>query len=78
MPNEIVIALLSLIGTLVGSLGGILVSNKLTIYRIEQLEKKVSEHNMVVERTYQLEGRVNEVEHDIKDIKTRMLTYHNE
>lgn len=32
-------------------------ANKLSNYRIEQLEKKVSEHNKVVERTFQLEGR---------------------
>lgn len=47
---------MSLIGTLAGTFGGILVANKLTTYRIEQLERKVSEHNKVVERTYKLEG----------------------
>ena len=41
---------MSLIGTLAGTFGGILVANKLTTYRIEQLEKKVAEHNKVVER----------------------------
>ena len=49
--------------------GGILVANKLTTYRIEQLERKVSEHNKVVERTYKLEGRMTEAEHDIRDLK---------
>ena len=51
------------------SLIGTLVANKLTTYRIEQLEKKVSEHNKVVERTYKLEGRMTEAEHDIRDLK---------
>ena len=64
-------AAMSLIGTLVGTLGGILVSNKLSNYRIEQLEKKVAEHNKIVERTYRLEGRMTEVEHDIRDMKER-------
>ena len=44
-------------------------ANKLTNYRIEQLELKVAEHNKLVERTYQLEGRMTEAEHDIRDLK---------
>ena len=60
---------MSLIGTLAGTFGGILVANKLTTYRIEQLERKVSEPNKVVERTYKLEGRMTEAEHDIRDLK---------
>ena len=60
---------MSLIGTLAGTFGGILVSNRLTNYRIEQLEKKVAAHNSVVERTYKLEGQMTEVQHDIRDLK---------
>lgn len=60
---------MSLIGTLAGTFGGILVANKMTTYRIEQLEKKVAEHNKIVERTYKLEGRMTEAEHDIRDLK---------
>ena len=60
---------MSLIGTLAGTFGGILVSNKLTTYRIEQLERKVSAHNSLVERTYKLEGQMLEVQHDIRDLK---------
>lgn len=57
MSETLIVALLSLIGTLVGTLGGILVSNRLTTYRIEQLEKKVEKHNGVIERVYALEKR---------------------
>ena len=71
MQPEIIVALLSLIGTLVGSLLGVLASNKLTNYRIEQLEKKVAAHNNVIERTYKLEGEMQEVQHDIRDLKQR-------
>ena len=67
--TTLVVAGMSLIGTLAGTFGGILVSNKLTTYRIEQLEKKVAAHNNVVERTYKLEGRMQEAEHDIRDLK---------
>lgn len=40
----IIVAILSLIGTFVGTIGGILISNKLTNYRVEQLEKKVDKY----------------------------------
>ena len=69
MNDTVIVGILSLIGTLIGTLGGILASNKLTTYRIERLEEKVNKHNNVVERTFQLEGRMNEAEHDIKDLK---------
>lgn len=66
-------AAMSLVGTLLGTLGGILVSNRLTVYRIEQLEHKVAAHNRLVERTYQLEGRMTEAQHDIQDLKAALV-----
>ena len=62
-------AAMSLIDTLAGTFGGILVAGKLTTYRIDQLEKKVGEHNKLVERTYKLEGQMVELQHDIRDLK---------
>lgn len=70
MNETIVVALLSLCGTLLGTLGGILAANKLSNYRIEQLEKKVAAHNNLIDRTYKLEGAVTEMQHDIKDLKS--------
>ena len=55
MPSEIIVGILSLLGTLIGSITAILVSNKLTVYRIDQLEGKVNKHNNLIERTYRLE-----------------------
>ena len=60
---------ITLIGSLLGSLLGVLASQKLTQFRLEQLEKKVDLHNKVVERTYKLEGQMIEAQHDIKDLK---------
>ena len=71
MTDTILVALLSLAGTLIGTAGGILAANRLTNYRIEQLEKKVARHNSVIERTFRLEGRMNEAEHDIRDLRDR-------
>ena len=67
---ELVIALLGFAGTLVGSLLGVVTAQKLTQYRLEQLEEKVSKHNSLIERTFKLEGRMDEAEHDIRDLKS--------
>lgn len=69
MSDTIIVALLSLLGTVVGSGLGIIASQKLTQYRLEQLEKKVQAHNNLIERTYILEGQMSECQHDIKDLK---------
>ena len=62
-------ALLALLGTCIGSLAGILTANKLVNFRLQQLEAKVNLHNKVIERTFKLEGRMNEAEHEIGDLK---------
>ena len=55
MTETVIVGALSLVGTLGGSLFGILAANKLTTYRIEQLEKIVEKHNNVIERVVTLE-----------------------
>lgn len=55
MPSDMMVALFSLIGTVSGSLLGIIASSRLTAYRIQQLEEKVEKHNRLIERTYRLE-----------------------
>lgn len=69
MDNTIVVALVSFAGTVIGTLGGILATNKLVTYRLEQLERKVDLHNNAVERLFKVEGQMTEVQHDIKDLK---------
>ena len=55
MDATVLVAVFSFGGTLIGTLGGILTANKLTNYRIEQLEKLIEKHNCVIERVYNLE-----------------------
>ena len=69
MSETISVALIGLVGSAAGSLVGVLVSAQLTQYRLEQLEKKVQAHNRLIERTYKLEGQMQEVQHDIRDLK---------
>ena len=60
MSDTVIVALLSLAGTLIGSGLGVVASSRLTSYRLEQLEKRVQAHNNLIERTFVLEGKMAE------------------
>lgn len=77
MPDVVIVSLISLAGTLFGSIAGIMTANKLTTYRVEELEKKVDKFNNIVERTFKLEqatarqwDRIDELKSDIAEIKS--------
>lgn len=69
MNNEIIVALLALVGTLAGTFGGILTSSKLTAYRIQQLEEKVDKHNNFAERIPIIEEKLKVVNHRLDDLE---------
>jgi ABC-type lipoprotein release transport system permease subunit len=66
MPEGIMVALIGLGGSTIGSLIGVVASSRLTTYRLEQLEKKVDKHNTVIERTYKIEERMALAEKDVR------------
>lgn len=72
MTDAVIVAVLGFAGTLLGSLFGVLAAQKLTQYRLSQLEEKVSKHNNLIERTYKLEGQVAECCHDIRELKSKV------
>lgn len=76
MPSEIIIAGMSLFGTLAGTFAGVYVSGNLTQYRIKQLEEKVNKHNNLIEKTYKLQQdvtvldeRIRVANHRIEDLE---------
>ena len=69
MDSSIAVALIGLAGSGLGAFGGVMASARLTQYRLKKLEEKVQAHNNLIERTYKLEGRMTEAEHDIRDLK---------
>lgn len=77
MEDTIAVALISFAGTLIGTFGGIITANKLTNYRISQLEKKVEKHNSVIERVYQLEKGEAVIEEEIKVANHRIADLEN-
>lgn len=76
MSDTLVVAILSLVGTLAGTFGGILTSNRLSGYRIQKLEEQVAKHNNLVERVFRLEDndrlldeRIKVANHRIEDLE---------
>ena len=72
MSGEVVVALITLLGSAIGTIGGIFATNKMTAYRIEQLEKKVDKHNQVVERMYEAEKNISVISEEIKNANHRI------
>ena len=69
MNDTVIVAIVSLFGTLAGTFGGILTSSKLTNYRLEQLEKKVDKHNNFAERIPVIEQSIKVANHRIDDLE---------
>lgn len=69
MTDIIAVALVSLVGTLVGTFGGIITASKLTNYRIEQLEKKVDKHNSFAEKIPLIQNDIKVANHRIDDLE---------
>ena len=80
--SEVWIGLVGSVVTALFSLIGVYIANRknavLLQYRIDQVEKSIGElkekqdkHNGWVEKVIRLEGRMDEAEHDIRDLKGR-------
>ena len=72
--SNIIVAALSLLGTLIGSY---VTGNKtiaLLEYRLKTLEEKVDKHNRVIERTYELEKRAAVDEERIEGLEAKVKT----
>lgn len=72
MTTEIIVSLITLLGSALGTFSGIAINTKLTNYRIEQLEKKVDKHNSVVERMALAENNIKVANHRIDDLESEV------
>jgi predicted acylesterase/phospholipase RssA len=70
--DAIIVSLIGLAGSAIGSILGVLASARLTSYRLEQLEKRVQAHNNLIERMYQVEERTELQEEKIKAANRRI------
>ena len=76
MSAEILVALIAMVGTVLGSAGGILTSSRLTNYRLKELEKRVDEHNRVVVRTDIIEEQMKGITRRVEDLEKHEEYYH--
>ena len=79
MSETVIVAIISLFGTLAGTFGGIMTSNRLTGYRIEQLEMQMKKYNNLIERTFKLEEdtalqeeKIKVANHRIDDLERKV------
>lgn len=68
MSETMIQTLITTIVTLIGTFGGILTAQKLSNYRIQELEKKVDKHNNVIEKTYGLEKDIQDMRKDLDKV----------
>lgn len=66
MTETVIVGILSLIGTGLGGVISVMTANKLTNYKIEQLQKQVEKHNTIIERTFKLEEHAAVIDEQIK------------
>lgn len=72
MSDTVIIAIISLIGTAIGSFGGIVSSQKIVKYRLTQLEEKVDRHNKLLERVTGLELLQHGLERRVEHIENKV------
>lgn len=72
MSDTVIVGLLSLAGTVLGSAAGILAANRLVLFRLEQLEKKVDKHNGLVERMAVAESRLSAGDEALSGMDARL------
>ena len=65
MNPEIMVALIALVGTAVGSVCGVLAANKLVNHRLDRIEDKLDKHNHFGERLTRVEERSESNTHRI-------------
>lgn len=74
MTDAIISGLIGLAGSGVGAMAGIVVQSKLTSWRLEQIEKRLALVDEHTKSIVEIEGRLREIEHDIRDMKGRFTS----
>lgn len=73
MTEAVIVAIITGGITLIGTVISNVLNHSKTMYRIDQLEKKVEKHNNMVERMYIAEGQIRAIEGDVAELKGKVL-----
>ena len=71
ISNDVIVALLGMAGTIIGSFIGVIASSKLTNFRLKQLEQKVDKHNNFAERIPVVEEKIKVLNHRVEDLENQ-------
>ncbi len=71
MSNDIMVALISLAGSALGVIAGIIGANKLTDFRLDKIEKKVDELDKKIDNFTNLSERIAVIETRITELERR-------
>ena len=69
MDSSVLVAIIALIGTVTGSISGIMIANRLSNYRIEQLEIKLDKY---IEKMDELKDKVLVLEKTIERLEEKI------
>lgn len=67
--ETIIVALITLAGTIGSGVLSAIISNNLIKYRVEQLEKKVDKHNNLIDRMYKAESNIEVIQEEIEQLE---------
>jgi len=77
MTTTIISAIVGLLGSGIGAFVGLILNNKLVVYRLEQLEKKVQAHNSLIDRMYKVEQDIKVIDEKIAVVNHRIEDLEN-
>ncbi len=69
--NTIIVALITLVGTIGSGVLSAVISNNLIKYRVEQLEKKVDKHNNLIDRMYKAESNIKLIQEEVDNLENK-------
>lgn len=69
MPAEVLIALIGLGGSAIGSLIGMVANSKLIDFRLAAIERKLDEHNKLIDRMYTVENEIDIIKVRVSDLE---------
>ena len=67
--ETIIVAIITLVGTIGSGVLSSIISNNLIKYRVEQLEKKVDKHNNLIDRMYKAESNIKLIQEEVEQLE---------
>ena len=71
MPSEVLVALISMAGSALGVIAGVIGSSKLTEYRLSNIESKVEELDKKIDAFTDISVKLAVIEQRLKDLEEK-------